>query len=161
MRWWRDRWPEYIPRPKARRLTEKERGAILATMTRAVAASPVLSYLGVQVRALRGRFYIERKLQEEGEPAVEILGRITPLAGAKGALLLEVERRNGSWHEVDQGSPQKLIKVVASDTKGRFHGLGSVDTVSRKSDKGLTRLPVTIKGECQFVYAETGADCTA
>src|SRR5580704_9560775 len=132
MRWWRDRWPEYIPRPKVRRLTEKEKCAILATMTRAVAASPVLSYLGVQVRALRGRFYLERRLKEEGEPAVEILGRITPLLGAKGALLLEVEHHNGSWHEVDPGSAQKLIKVVASDTKGKFHGLGSVDKVLRK-----------------------------
>src|ERR1035438_1270003 len=161
MRWWRDRWPEYIPRPKVRRLTEKEKGAIVATMTRAVAASPVLSYLGVQVRALRGRFYLERKLKEEGEPAVEILGRITPLAGAKGALLLEVERRNGNWHEVDQGSAQKLIKVVASDTKGKFHGLGSVDKVLRKAKKGLNRLPVKKQGKCKFVYSETGAVCTA
>jgi hypothetical protein len=161
MRSWRNRWPERIPRPKVRRLTEKEKSTILAAMTKAVAASPVLSYLGVQVRALRGRFYLERKLKEEGEPAVEILGRITPLAGAKGALLLEVERRNGNWHEVDQGSAQKLIKVVASDTKGKFHGLGSVDKVLRKAKKGLNRLPVKLKGKCHFVYAETGADCTA
>src|SRR5207302_10088323 len=101
MRRWRDRWPEYVPRPKARRLTEKEKGTILAAMTRAVAASPVLSSLGVQVRALRGRYYLERKLKED-EPAIEILGRITPLAAAKGALLLEVERRSGSWYEVAQ-----------------------------------------------------------
>ena len=161
MRRWRDRWPEYVPRPKARRLTEKEKGTILAAMTRAVAASPVLSYLGVQVRALRGRYYLERKLKEEGEPAVEILGRITPLAGAKGALLLEVERRNGSWYEVDQGSPQKLIKVVASDTKGKFHGLGSVDKVLRKAKKGMNRLPVKMKGKYGFVYSDTGAACTA
>jgi hypothetical protein len=75
MRWGRDRWPKYIPRPKARRLTEKERGAILATMTRAVAASPVLPYLGVQVRAQRGRFYLERKLPKSEQnlvPDVEL-----------------------------------------------------------------------------------------
>src|SRR6266571_895508 len=81
MGWGRDRWPERIARPKARCLTEKEKSTILAAMTRAVAASPVLSYLAVQVRALRGRFYLERNLKEEGELAVEILGRITPLAG--------------------------------------------------------------------------------
>src|ERR1700682_6553948 len=142
MRWQRHRWPERIPRPKERRLSEKEKSTILAAMTRAVAASPVLSYLGVQVRALRGRFYLERKLKEEGKPAIEILGRITPLAAAKGALLLEVERRSGSWYEVAEGSAQKLIKVVASDTKGKFHGLGSVDKVLRKAKKGLNRLPV-------------------
>jgi hypothetical protein len=159
MRWRRDRFPEYVPRPKSRRLTEKEKNKLLASMSRAVAASPVLSHLGVQVRALRGRFYIERE-SSEGEVA-DVLGRITPLLAAKGALLLEVERRNGSWYEVDQGSAPKLIKTIASDTKGRFHGLGSVDKVLRKSGKGLTRLPVKLKGKCRFVHADTGADCTA
>jgi hypothetical protein len=159
MRWGRDRFPEYVPRPKARRLTEKEKNNILAAMTRAVAASPVLSHLGVRVRALRGRFYVERQSSDDGN--AEVLGRITPLLAAKGALLLEVQGRSGSWREVAQGSAPKLIKAIASDTKGRFHGLGSVDKVLRKSGKGLTRLPVNLKGKCQFVYAETGAICTA
>ena len=159
MRWGRDRWPEYIPRPTPRRLTEKEKSKILAAMTRAVAASPVLSYLGVRVRALRGRFYVERE-SSEGEVA-DVLGRITPLLAAKGDLLLEVQGRSGNWREVAQGSAPKLIKAIASDTKGRFHGLGSVDKVLRKSGKGLNRLPVKMRGKCQFVYAQTGADCTA
>lgn len=159
MRWGRDRFPEYVPRPKSRRLTEKEKNKLLASMSKAVAASPVLSHLGVQVRALRGRFYIERQSSDDGN--TELLGRITPLLAAKGALLLEVERRNGSWYEVDQGSAPKLIEAIASDTKGRFHGLGSVDKVLRKSGKGLNRLPVKMKGKCQFVYAETGDACTA
>jgi hypothetical protein len=80
MRWGRDRWPEYIPRPKPRRLTEKEKSKILAAMTRAVAASPVLSYLGVRVRALRGRFYVERESSED--EGADVLGRITPLLAA-------------------------------------------------------------------------------
>ena len=159
MRWWRHRWPERIPRPKVRRLTEKEKSTILTAMTRAVSASPVLSYLDVQVRALRGRFYLEREWKED-EPAIEILGRITPLAAAKGALLLEVERRSGSWYEVAKGSAQKLIKVVASDTKGKFHGLGSVDKVLRKAKKGLNRLPVKREGKYKIVYSDTGAACT-
>jgi hypothetical protein len=90
-----------------------------------------------------------------------LVSQVDGLPFAKGALLLEVERQNGSWYEVDQGSAPKLIKAIASDSKGRFHGLGSVDKVLRKSGKGLNRLPVKIKGKCQFVYAETGADCTA
>jgi hypothetical protein len=159
MRWRRDRFPEYVPRPKARRLTEKEKNKLLAVTTRAVAASPVLSYLGIQVRALRGRFYIERESSQD--EVADVMGRITPLLGAKDALLLEVQGRSGIWREVAQGSPAKLIKVIASDTKGRFHGLGSVDKVLRKSGKGMNRLPVKMKGKCQFVYAETGADCTA
>jgi hypothetical protein len=140
-------------------MTEKEKNNILAAMTRAVAASPVLSYLGVRVRALRGRFYIERQSSEDGN--AEVLGRITPLLAAKRALLLEVERRNGSWYEVAQGSASKLIKTIASDTKGRFHGLGSVDKTLRDSGKGLNRLPVKLKGKCRFVHADTGAICTA
>jgi hypothetical protein len=161
MRWWRHRRPEPIPRPKARRLTETEKGKILAAMTRAVAASPVLSYLGVEVRALRGRFYIQRELNQHGEAAIEVLGRITPLLTAKGALLLEVQRRRGSWHEVAEGSVQRLIKAIASDTKGTFHGLGSLDKNLRKTGKGLSRLPVKMQGNYQFVYAGTGAVCTA
>lgn len=159
MRGWRDRWPAYVPRPKVKHLPEKDKEKLLATMTRAVAASPVLSHLGVRVRLLRSRFYIERELKGE-EPAIEILGRITPLLAAHGDLLLEVERRNGKWYEVAEGSAQKLIKVVASDTKGKFHGLGSLDKVLRKKGKGLTRLPVKKVGT-KFIYTATGEACTA
>ena len=157
---WRVRWPERVPRPKARRLIEKEKTTLLAAMTSAIAASPVLSYFGVQVRVQRGRFYLERELKEEDEPVIEILGRITPLAAAQGDLLLEVQNRTGSWSEVAKGSARKLINVVAGDTKGRFHGLGSVDKVLRKAGKGLNRLPVKKQGKRKFVYSETGAVCT-
>lgn len=157
---WRNRWPERIPRPKARRLTDKESSTILAALTRAIAASPVLSYLGVQVRAQRGRFYLERKIQEEDEADVEVLGRITPLAAAKGVMLLETENRSGSWSEEAKGTAQKVIKAVAGDTEGTFHGLGSIDKVLRKSGKGLTRLPVKKAGKNKFVYSDMGAACT-
>lgn len=158
---WRHRWPERIPRPKARRLTDKESSTILAALTRAIAASPVLSYLGVQVRAQRGRFYLERKCHEDDEESeLEVLGRITPLAAAKGAMLLETENRSGSWSEEAKGSAQKVIKAVASDTEGTFHGLGSIDKVLRKSGKGLTRLPVKKAGKNKFVYSETGSVCS-
>jgi hypothetical protein len=56
---------------------------------------------------------------------------------------------------------ESVIKANASDTKGKFHGLGSVDKVLGKLGKGLNRLPVKMKEKCQFVYAETGAVCTA
>jgi hypothetical protein len=156
---WKHRWPERIPRPKARRLTDKESSTVLAALTRAIAASPVLSYLGVQVRAQRGRFYLERKTREEDEAEVEVLGRITPLAAAKGAMLLETENRSGSWSEEAKGTAQKVIKAVASDTEGTFHGLGSIDKVLREYGKGLTRLPVKKVGKNKFVYSETAAVC--
>ena len=134
---WGQRWPERIPRPKARQMTDKESSTILSAMTKAIAASPVLSHLGVQVRAQRGRFYLEKKCSEDDDDSdVEVLGRITPLAAAKGAMLLETENRSGSWSEEAKGTVQKVIKAVASDTEGTFHGLGSIDKVLRKSGKG-------------------------
>ena len=159
---WGQRWPERIARPKVRRLTEAEKEGILATLKRGIAASPVLSAFGVQARAQRGRFYIERHgYDEDSTPYTEVLGRITPLAGAKKDLLLETERRNGSWFEVAEGLAAKLIKVIASDSKGTFHGLGALDKSLRKSDKGLERLPVKMRGKAIFVYANTGEKCTA
>jgi hypothetical protein len=115
-----------------------------------IARSPVLSAFAIQVRFLRGRFYVERPT-----PAgVESWGRITPV---EDGLLLEVERR--SWKEVATGSPQKLIGVIAGDTKGTFHGLGSLDQSLRKAGLGLTRLPVKPKDN-QFVHADTGEGCS-
>jgi hypothetical protein len=157
---WRDRWPEPIPRPKAKRLTEKEKGTILAAMTRAIAASPVLSHLGVKVRTQRGRFYLDREFHEDDELEAEEMGRITPLLAAKGALLLEVQKSSGLWKEVAKGSAAKVINAVASDTRGTFHGLGSIDKSLRKSGIGLARLPVKKAGKTKFVYSENGAACS-
>ena len=158
---WGQRWPEREPRPKARRLTETEQQAILATLRKGITASPVLSAFGVEARANRGRFYIERQRQEEdAEPYTEVWGRITPLAGVKKELLLEKEYREGSWSEVAKGAAGKLIKVIASDTKGTFHGLGALDKNLRKLSEGQERLPVTHQGKGKFVYADTGEKCT-
>jgi hypothetical protein len=142
-------------------LTETEKQQILATLKRGIVASPVLSAFGVQARANRGRFYIERQRQEEdAEPYTEVWGRITPLASARKELLLEREYREGSWSEVAKGAAGKLIKVIASDTKGTFHGLGSLDKSLRKSSKGVERLPVKVQGKGKFAYADTGKACT-
>ncbi len=81
--------------PESARLPAEEQKQLLAKMTKEIARSPVLSGFGVQVRLLRGRFYVERPTPS----GVEIWGRITPLADE---LLLEVERR--SWNEVARGS---------------------------------------------------------
>ncbi len=147
---WRRNWSERPPRPKVRRLPAEERKQLLAKMTKEIARSPVLSGFGVQVRLLRGRFYVERPTPS----GVETWGRITPLADD---LLLEVERR--SWNEVATGSPQKLIKVIAGDAKGTFHGLGALDHSLREANQGLTRVPMKRKGN-KFIYADTGEGCS-
>lgn len=118
---WRDRWrrdwPEYVPRPKAARLSAERKEHLLASLVTERDRSPVLTGLGVEVRARRGRFFQ--------------LGRITPLAGTKRTtLLLEVEYR--SWKEIERGGCAKVMKAVAGDRKGRFHGLGALDTVLRE-----------------------------
>src|SRR3954465_12983836 len=149
MRWRRQAWPEREPRPEVRTLSDEEKQKLLATMAKEVAASPVLEGLGLQVRVQRGRFYLERRLGEGDEAGVEAWGRITPLAGSN-ALLLEQERRKGSWSEIDRGSARKLIKTVAGDTRGTFHGLGALDQALRRAGKGPERQPVKRAGETEF-----------
>jgi hypothetical protein len=127
--------------------------------------------LGVQVRAQRGRFYLERPLDEgddegdagiddEGDAGIGDWGRITPLADSAD-LLLEQQRRKNTWTEIARGSAKKLLGTVASDTKGTFHGLGALDKALRKAGKGLERLPVLKQGKTKFVYAQTGEVCSA
>ena len=157
---WRRSWPDRERRPEARTLTDDEKKKLLAAMTREVAASPVLTGLGLQVRSQRGRFYLERPLGEGETAGVEAWGRVTPLADSND-LLLEQERRKGSWSEIVRGSVKKIMKFVAGDTKGTFHGLGSLDKALRQAGKGLERLPVKREGKDRFVYAGTGEVCSA
>jgi len=161
MRWGR-RWPERQPRPKTRQLTKAEQAAIVRTLEKAIAASPVLSAFGIKVRVARGRFYIERERQDDGsEPYTEVWSRITPLAGAKKELLLEVPHRRGSWSEVARGQALKFGKLLAADTKGRFHGLGSLDASLRRLAEGQERLPMELDEGGKFVYMDTGEECGA
>ena len=146
----RRNWSGRPPRPRVRRLTADEQQKLLTTMAREVARSPVLSAFGIQVRSLRGRFYVERPTPG----GVESWGRITPV---EDDLLLEVEHR--SWKEVARGSPQKLIKTIAGDARGTFHGLGSLDHSLRTAGQGLTRRAMKLKDN-RFVYADTGSGCT-
>ncbi len=160
MRWGRG-WPEREPRPKVRQLTELEQASIVRSLEKGIAASPVLSAFGIEVRVARGRFYIERQRQyENSQPYTEVWGRITPLAGAKKELLLEKPYRKGTWSEVARGQAAKLIKAVASDTRGTFHGLGFLDASLRRLGKGQERLPMIVDDEGKFVYTDTGKGCS-
>ena len=114
------RWPERVPQPKARRLTEEEKDEILATLRKVIAGSPVLSSFGVEVQSSRGRFYIQRQREDDDSPYTEEWGRITPLAGEKKELLLEAKGRRGGWFEVARGSARGLIGAIANDRKGTF-----------------------------------------
>ncbi len=73
---------------------------------------------------------------------------------------MESPHRKGTWYEVARGSAVKLIRVVAGDRKGTFHGLGSLDASLRRLGGGEERLRVKKKGKGKFVYADTGKECT-
>ena len=160
MRWRRRDWPEREPRPEARTLSDEEKEKLLAAFAKEIAASPVLTGLLLQVRSQRGRFYLERPLGEGPSAGVEAWGRITPLADSAD-LLLEQERHKGRWSEIDKGSARRLIKAIAGDTKGTFHGLGGLDKSLRLAGRGLERLPVVREGKATFGYAGTGVECSA
>jgi hypothetical protein len=127
-------------------LPDDERDKLQGELTREIARSPVLSEFGARVQFLRGRFTVERPTAD----GVEVWARITPLAAD---LLLEVERR--SWQEVARGSARKVIKALAGDTEGTFHGMGSLDASLRKAGQGLARLPLEVQ-DGKFVYTGTG-----
>jgi len=78
------------PRPKAQRLSADKKQQILKTLCGGIEKSPVLSALNIRAVDRRGRFYFERLWEDEDEPEEEVIGRITPLTGAKLNLLLEV-----------------------------------------------------------------------
>lgn len=159
MRWRRRDRPQQQPRPEARTLSEEEKENVLETMAEEIASSPVLAGLVLRVRSQRGRFYLERPLGEGDDAGVEVWGRLTPLAESND-LLLEQERRKGSWSEIARGSARKLIRAVAGDTKGTFHGLGALDRALQQAGKGRERLSVKQEGKTRFVYAETGDVCS-
>jgi hypothetical protein len=74
---------------------------------------------------------------------------------------LEVEHRQNRWSEVAKGSPRKLIKAVAGDKRGTFHGLGALDRSLRRAAKlGVSRLPVKKIGEGKFAYTDTKEACS-
>jgi hypothetical protein len=162
MRWrGRHEWPDRPARPKVRRLSAEERSKYLTGIIRAIERSPILSALNVEVHALRGRFYMERCYWQDGTLiGTATLGRITPLTDSAASLLLEVEHRKGSWSEIAKGSVQKVMNAIANDTKGTFHGLGSLNKSLQKAGKGLQRLPVKMRGKVRFVFSETGQQCS-
>lgn len=129
---WKDKHRDYVKpkRPKVRKLSKAEFDQLLEEFTSAVRKSPVLVALGCNVTVSRGRFYVERSASNGPVP----WGRITPLDGSNESLL-ESPGRGINWYEVARGNPNSLIKAIASDCLGTFHGLGSVDAFLRSATR--------------------------
>jgi len=162
MRW--ERRYDYVrpARPKARSLKPDEAEQIAGKLKAAIDCSPVLRALGLQVRSLRSRFYLEWRWDPVDRPEeVSSYGRITPLVQPPGELLLEVPYGQNQWSRAGTGSPEQLIKMVAGDTKGTFHGLGALDKSLQYAVKtGQERLSVLQPKAGEFIYAESGKPCS-
>lgn len=161
------RWRTYTgysrpSRPKARLLSKNEQDQVLAELVAAINRSPILMAFLVRVEVLRNRFYLEWRWDPDNHPDQwSTHGRITPLDDGSGHFLLETGHGRNSWSEFATGSPEKLIKAVASDNKGTFHGLGSLDrSLRRAAQDGLTTLPVRQVSAAEFAFADTGKGCT-
>ncbi|MFC1816951.1 hypothetical protein ACFL0M_13685 [Thermodesulfobacteriota bacterium] len=83
---------------------------------------------------------------------------MTPLVALRERLLLEVEKSKGNWYEVKKGFAKTLIEHIANDTKGTFHGLGTLNRSLREAGGGQ-RLTVKMDKECDFTYKRTGETC--
>lgn len=164
MSWRRRGWSDYADRPrrpKVRRIDADERDDLLHKVQRGIARSPVLTALGFEVVAKRGRFYVERSHpMDDGDMITEAVGRISPLDDPANSLLLEVEHRKSRWSEIARGSLQKLVNALANDTEGTFHGLGSLNKSLRRSRSGAQRQSVKRRRGAKFFYSETGEACT-
>ncbi len=158
---WKQRWPEKRVRPKVRSLSDVQKNQILEAFRQGIEASPVLSCLNIRVRLLRGRFYFERVRSIADEPAeVEVIARITPVADFQQDLLLEVEKRKGNWYQVAGGTTGEIISKIADDSQGTFHGLGTLNKNLSQMGGGLIRLDVEMRDNFEFIYAQTGVECT-
>ena len=78
----------------------------------------ILRELVDEVQLARGRLYLWREPED-------MMARITPLGPR--SMLLETPRRN-SWTEHKRGQLETVLKYVESDTRGTFHGLGTLVT---------------------------------
>jgi hypothetical protein len=156
MSWENRNWSGRPPRPARKRLPKAEKERILIILREGIDNSPVLSALDIRVKALRGRFYYERLWQYEDEelPEIEVIGRATPLGGFDDKLLMEIEYKKGNWSKYAAGKPKIVANAIAADSKGTFHGLGSLDASLRR-ESGLTRQKMVMYDDFQFVYAKT------
>lgn len=64
--WGRDRFANWTrpKRPKAKKLAKEDAKKLLAELAAEIKRSPVLVELAVEVRSARGRFYVERHVDE-------------------------------------------------------------------------------------------------
>jgi hypothetical protein len=103
-------------RPKLKEVPADELARLQGLASRFVARSPVLAELISKVEVQRGRFYVF-------DADKHVIARVTPLAGP--TFLLEAPWRDG-WSEAKRGAWRAVLGALERDTRGTFHGLGSL-----------------------------------
>lgn len=143
-------WPERVPRPKLAKLSKEELQRLHARAKKFVEGSVILRELVEDVQLSRGRLYLWREPED-------MMARITPLG--QRSMLLETPRRN-SWTEHKRGQLATVLKTVESDTRGTFHGLGSLVAKKRGSTPSSQevlhrdlKIPVRILAEPGYWYS--------
>lgn len=143
-------WPERVPRPKVAKLSKEELPRLHARAAKFVEDSVILRKLVEEVKLARGRIYLWREPED-------MMARITPLGPR--SMLLETPRRN-SWTEHKRGQLATVLKYIEDDTRGTFHGLGSLVTKKRGSKPSVQQIlqrdfqvPIRVLAEPEYWYS--------
>ena len=143
-------WPERVPRPKAAKLSKEQLQLLQARAAKFVEESIILRELVEEVQLARGRIYLWREPED-------LMARITPLGPR--SMLLETPRRN-SWTEHKRGQLATVLKYVESDTRGTFHGLGSLVARKRGAKPSAQQIlhrdfkvPIRVLAEPEYWYS--------
>lgn len=150
MRWRNRGWSERTPRLKATKLPREALQRLHARAVKFVEESFILCELVESVQLARGRLYLWR------EPD-DLMARITPLGPR--SMLLESPRGN-SWTEHKRGQLATVLKVLEGDTRGTFHGLGSLVAKQRGGKPSPQvvlhwdfKIPVRVLAEPRYWYS--------
>lgn len=143
-------WPERVPRPKVAKLSKEELQRLHARAAKFVEESVILRELVEEVKLARGRIYLWREPED-------MMARITPLGPR--SMLLETPRRN-SWTEHKRGQLATVLKYIEGDTRGTFHGLGSLVAKKRGSKPSVQQIllrdfqvPIRVLAEPEYWYS--------
>jgi hypothetical protein len=132
------------------KLSKEELQRLHARAVKFVKESVILRELVEEVKLARGRIYLWREPED-------MMARITPL-GLR-SMLLETPRRN-SWTEHKRGQLATVLKFMEGDTKGTFHGLGSLVAKKRGSKPSVQQIlqrdfevPIRVLAEPEYWYS--------
>lgn len=132
------------------KLSKEELQRLHARAAKFAQESVILRELVEEVKLARGRIYLWREPED-------MMARITPLGPR--SMLLETPRRN-SWIEHKRGQLATVLKYVESDTRGTFHGLGSLVAKKRGSTPSVQQIlqrdfkvPIRVLAEPEYWYS--------